>query len=273
MQVSSFDLTGHTAVVTGGSGTLGSAAIRTLLGAGARVALLARNLKHAQKVAQTLAAEPNHLLTVGADVTQPDQLERAAEQIATSWGEIHILVNFAGGNRPAATVNAQQTFFDLSPEALSEVVNLNLLGTVYACQVFGRQMAEQRRGSIVNISSMAAVRPLTRVVAYGAAKAGVENVTRWLAVYMAQEFSPAIRVNAIAPGFFLGEQNRALLVNTETGEPTPRGQAILQHTPMARFGDAVDLGGTLLWLASSASSFVTGIVVPVDGGFSAFSGV
>ena len=185
---------------------------------------------------------------------------------------VDILINGAGGNKPQATTNPDQSFFDLSTDALRWVFDLNLIGTILPSQVFGKIMADQKSGVILNISSMNAIRPLTRIAAYSAAKAGVSNFTQWLAVHMAQNYSPEIRVNAIAPGFFVGEQNRKLLLN-EDGSLTPRGQSILSHTPMARFGIPEDLLGTVVWLVSPASDFVTGIVIPVDGGFSAFSGV
>jgi len=183
------------------------------------------------------------------------------------------LINAAGGNSPKATTSANLSFFDLPEDALRFVFDLNIVGTILPCQVFGQKMAERGAGVILNISSMNAFRPLTRIPAYSAAKAGVSNFTQWLAVHMAQEYSPDIRVNAIAPGFFLTAQNRFLLIDEQTGELTPRGRTIVEHTPMGRFGDPEELLGTVLWLLSPASAFVNGVVVPVDGGFSAFSGV
>ncbi len=189
-----------------------------------------------------------------------------------AYGHIDILINGAGGNKPQATTKPDQSFFDLPADALRWVMDLNLMGTILPSQVFGKIMAEQKSGVILNISSMNAFRPLTRIAAYSAAKAGVSNFTQWLAVHMAQNYSPSIRVNAIAPGFFVGEQNRSLLLN-EDGSLTPRGQSILDHTPMNRFGTPDDLLGASMWLLSPASAFVTGIVLPIDGGFSAYSGV
>ncbi len=183
------------------------------------------------------------------------------------------MINGAGGNKPDATTGEDLSFFDLPADAFRWVFDLNLLGTILPSQIIGRQMAEQKKGVILNVSSMNSFRPLTRIPAYSAAKAGVSNFTQWLAVHMAQEYSPGIRVNAIAPGFFLTDQNRFLLTDTETGNLTSRGQKIIDHTPMGRFGNPEDLDGTVLWLMSPASEFVTGIVVPVDGGFSAYSGV
>jgi NAD(P)-dependent dehydrogenase (short-subunit alcohol dehydrogenase family) len=183
------------------------------------------------------------------------------------------LINGAGGNKPDASTNADRSFFDLSADALRWVFDLNLMGTIIPSQIIGRHMAERKEGVILNISSMNAYRPLTRIPAYSAAKAGASNFTQWLAVHMAQEYSPRIRVNAIAPGFFLTEQNRYLLTDAETGALSARGQKIIDHTPMGRFGKPEDLDGAVLWLMSSASAFVTGIIIPVDGGFSAYSGV
>jgi NAD(P)-dependent dehydrogenase (short-subunit alcohol dehydrogenase family) len=200
-------------------------------------------------------------------------IEVVAGEVIAEFGQVDILINGAGGNKPQATTSQDLKFFDLPADAFRWVFDLNMLGTILPTQVFAKMMAEQGSGIILNISSMNAFRPLTRIPAYSAAKAGVSNFTQWLAVHMAQEYSPAIRVNAIAPGFFLTEQNRFLLTDKETGELTARGQTIIQHTPMGRFGTPDDLVGTVLWLVSPASAFVTGIVVPIDGGFSAFSGV
>ena len=190
-----------------------------------------------------------------------------------AFGKVDILINAAGGNSPAATTSIDRSFFDLDTEAFNSVFGLNCTGTFQSCQVFGRGMAERGNGCIVNVTSMSALRPLTRVPAYSGAKAAIANFTQWLAVHMAQEYSPAIRVNAIAPGFFLTEQNRYLMVDAQSGAMTTRGQAIIDHTPMGRLGTPEDLLGTLLWLVSPASAFVTGTVIPIDGGFSSFSGV
>jgi NAD(P)-dependent dehydrogenase (short-subunit alcohol dehydrogenase family) len=197
----------------------------------------------------------------------------AHERVLSAFGRVDILVNGAGGNQPLATTGADRSFFDLDEEALRRVFDLNLMGAILPSQVFGRTMAARGSGVILNISSMNALRPLTRIPAYSAAKAGVSNFTQWLAVHMAQEHGPGIRVNAIAPGFFLTEQNRFLLTDRETGALTARGQAIISHTPQARFGVPEDLLGAVRWLLSPAASFVTGVVIPIDGGFSAFSGV
>jgi NAD(P)-dependent dehydrogenase (short-subunit alcohol dehydrogenase family) len=255
-----FGLEGMVAVVTGGTGALGSAMAGGLAAAGARVAVVARNEERARATAQAIDGE-----AFPADVLKRDELIAARERLLERWGRIDILVNAAGGNVPGATLDKESSLYDLPEEAFREVLDLNLLGTLLPAQVFGSAMG---RGSIVNVSSMAADRVLTRVIGYSAAKAAVENLTRWLAV----ELAPDVRVNAIAPGFFVGEQNRALLLD-ESGGLTERGRTIIAHTPAGRFGDADELIGTVLWLCGPGAGFVTGVVVPVDGGFSAFSGV
>ncbi len=268
-----FDLTGKTAVVTGGAGVLCAAICRTLANAGVKIAILDMNLEAAEKLSQEIRSGGMDAIAVECNVLEKDSIEKAAQQVLRNFKKIDILVNGAGGNKPQATTSAENTFFDLPPEAVRWVFDLNLLGTILPSQVFGRIMALQKEGVILNISSMNSFRPLTRIPAYSAAKAGVSNFTQWLAVHMAQEYSPAIRVNAIAPGFFLTEQNRFLLTEKDSGALTPRGKTILDHTPMKRFGTPDDLLGAVLWLVSPASTFVTGIILPVDGGFSAFSGV
>jgi NAD(P)-dependent dehydrogenase (short-subunit alcohol dehydrogenase family) len=212
-------------------------------------------------------------MAVTADVLKRPMLEWAAKEVLARWGRIDILVNAAGGNHPEATTAAGKSFFDLPEEALRFVTDLNLLGTVLPCQVFGKVMAEANAGAVLNISSMNALRPLTRIAAYSAAKAAVSNFTQWLAVHMAREYSAAIRVNALAPGFFLTDQNRFLLIDKSTGGLTERGRSIVAHTPMGRFGSPEDLVGAALWLLSPLARFVTGVVLPVDGGFAAYSGV
>ena len=268
-----YDLDGRTAVVTGGAGVLGGEIACALVGFRANVAILDLNPSVAQRWRDRLDQGPGRAQVFHADVLEPDSLAMAEEAIQKEFGQVDILVNAAGGNSPKATTAADLSFFDLPQDALRFVFDLNIVGTVLPCQVFGRGMAEQGEGVILNISSMNAFRPLTRIPAYSAAKAGVSNFTQWLAVHMAQEYSPQIRVNAIAPGFFLTTQNRFLLTDEQPGELTPRGQAIIDHTPMDRFGNPEDLLGTVLWLLSPASSFLTGVVVPIDGGFSAYSGV
>jgi NAD(P)-dependent dehydrogenase (short-subunit alcohol dehydrogenase family) len=267
-----YDFTGRTVVVTGGTGVLGRVMVRALVGCGANVSVLARDRAKAESVLAEIEGA-GRVLVVSGDATKHDELKRAAETVVKEFGRVDCLLNGAGGNHPQATTKSDLSFFDLPAEALRFVFELNLLGTIFPSQVFGRQMATQGEGVILNVSSMSAMRPLTRVVSYSAAKAGVNSFTQWLAVYLATEYSPRIRVNAIAPGFFLTEQNRFLLTDEQTGALTARGQSIINHTPMGRFGEPEDLLGTVLWLLSPASAFVTGIVVPVDGGFSAFGGV
>lgn len=269
---SGFDITGRVAVVTGGAGVLCAAMCRELGHMGAKVAVLDLNWSAAEQLAAELCASGDEAIGLGCNVLDRNSIECAAHETIERFQRVDILINGAGGNKPQATTNPDQSFFDLSTDALRWVFDLNLIGTILPSQVFGRIMADQKSGVILNISSMNAIRPLTRIAAYSAAKAGVSNFTQWLAVHMAQNYSPEIRVNAIAPGFFVGEQNRKLLLN-EDGSLTPRGQSILSHTPMARFGVPEDLLGTVLWLVSPASDFVTGVVIPVDGGFSAYSGV
>ena len=268
-----YDFTGQTMVITGGTGILGGEIACALVECGANVALLDRNLDPAQGLLERLGPLACQVAVVGGDVLDVNSLRQAAEVILKRFGKIDALINAAGGNKPQATTAPDRSFFDLPTDALRWVFDLNILGTMLPSQVLGKLMAERGEGVILNISSMNAFRPLTRIPAYSAAKAGVSNFTQWLAVHMAQEYSPRIRVNAIAPGFFLTTQNKFLLTDEKTGKLTPRGQAIITHTPMARFGTPDDLFGAVLWLLSPASAFVTGIIVPIDGGFSAFSGV
>lgn len=268
-----FDIRGMTAVITGGSGQLGKAMAHGLAQVGVQVAIISLNANTSGAVAEAIRANGGQAVGIACDVRNRAALERTLEQVLNTFGPVDILINAAGGNHPQATASAEQTFFDLDLQATDAVLGLNFTGTFLSCQVFGRSMAARGQGCIVNVTSMSALRPLTRIPAYSAAKAAVANFTQWLAVYMAQEYSSHIRVNALAPGFFLTEQNRFLLIDTQSGAMTPRGQAILAHTPAGRLGSPEDLLGTLLWLVSPASAFVTGIVVPVDGGFSSFSGV
>lgn len=268
-----YDFGGKTAVVTGGTGVLGGEIACALTGCGANVAVLDRNPDLPETLKTPLDAGPGKYMVVYGDVLDRDRLNAAAQQIQTAFGRIDILINAAGGNHPRATTSAENSFFDLPKDALDFVFDLNIMGTILPCQVFGKIMAEQGEGVILNVSSMNAFTPLTRIPAYSAAKAGASNFTQWLAVHMAQEYSPNIRVNAIAPGFFLTAQNRFLLTDEATGELTARGRQIIDHTPMNRFGNPADLLGATLWLLSPASAFVTGTIVPIDGGFHAFSGV
>ena len=267
-----YDMTGRTVVISGGTGVLGGEIACALVGMGASVAMIDRNPTLADPVKKRLGCGPGCATAVYADVLDRDSLLKAEEIILEEFGPPDTLINAAGGNSPKATTSPDLSFFDLPDDGFRNVFNLNSLGTILPSQVFGRGMAERGTGVILNISSMAAIRPMTRVVAYAAAKAAITNFTFWLASYMATEYSPNIRVNAIAPGFFIGHQNRALLLD-DNGDLTERGKLILAHTPMGRFGEPEDLLGTVLWLLTDASKFVTGIVVPVDGGFSAFAGV
>jgi NAD(P)-dependent dehydrogenase (short-subunit alcohol dehydrogenase family) len=265
-----FSIQDQVAVVTGATGVVCAEMCRALAEAGAKVAVLG----HRVEPAEALAAGLGHgAIGLSCDVLEKASLEAAAQAVLSAFGRIDILINGAGGNQPGATTNSAQPFFDLPEAALQDVFNLNLMGTLLPCQVFGKSMAIQKSGVILNVTSMNAFRPLTRIPAYSAAKAGVSNFTQWLAVHMAQEYGPFLRVNAIAPSFLLTEQNRFLLTDRASGELSARGKAIITHTPMARFATPADLLGTMLWLVSPASAFVTGVVVPVDGGFSAFSGV
>jgi len=270
--VISFQLEGKTAIVTGGSGALGGAMARGLAAAGARVVIISRRPEAASQVVEAIRLEGGAAMAVMADVTDRKQLKGAIGQVLKTWNRIDILINAAGGNLPEATVFDEVTLFNLSDDAFRSVVELNLTGTLLPIQVFGEVIASEGYGSIVNISSMAAQKPLTRVLGYSAAKGAVDNLTRWLAVHMAQTYGQGVRVNAIAPGFFVGEQNRGLLLNPD-GSLTERGTQIVKQTPMGRFGEPEELIGTAVWLASDASRFVTGVVVPVDGGFSAFGGI
>lgn len=276
------DLTGKVAVVTGAGGVLCREFSRALAACGARVALLNRTEAKVQALSELIRREGGEALPLQADVCDRASLQAAHDRIFAVYGPCDILVNGAGGNDPRATADCEffdpavladpgkKSFFDLTEESFSAVFGLNLMGALLPTQVFARDMAARRSGVVINVSSMNAYRPLTKIPAYSAAKAAVSNFTQWLAVHFART---GIRVNAIAPGFFSTAQNRALLWN-EDGSPTARTGKILAATPMGRFGEPGELLGTLLWLADDRSSgFVTGIVVPVDGGFSAYSGV
>ena len=260
-------------VITGGTGILGSEIACALAEAGATTLIVDRNTELPTAVSARLEKASGDYAVFYGDVLDRGILQKTADTIIARYKRIDCLVNGAGGNHPNATTGPDISFFDLDLEAIRKVLDLNLTGTILPSQIFGRYMAEKGEGIILNVSSMNAFRPLTKVPAYSAAKAAVSNFTQWLAVHLAQEYSQQIRVNAIAPGFFLTEQNRFLLTDKDSGELTPRGETIRAHTPMDRFGQPEDLIGAVLWLLSPASKFVTGIVVPVDGGFSAYSGV
>jgi NAD(P)-dependent dehydrogenase (short-subunit alcohol dehydrogenase family) len=268
-----FDFRGKVAVITGASGVLCSALALALGRQGAAVVAVGHaHMDRAGDVARQIVAGGGQAIAAQADVLSRDSLEALARQTLDAYGHIDILVNGAGGAKAEATTSETQPFFDLPEEAVRWVSDLNFMGAFMACQVIGRQMVEQGGGSILNIASMGAYRPLTRSVAYSAAKAAIVNLTQWLAVHLAQEYTPGIRVNAIAPGFFLTEQNRFLLLDEEGGL-TERGRRILDHTPMDRFGEPEDLVGPALLLLSDAAPFVHGVTLAIDGGVSAFGGV
>jgi NAD(P)-dependent dehydrogenase (short-subunit alcohol dehydrogenase family) len=268
-----YDFRNKAAVVTGGAGVLCGEIACCLAELGARVAILDLAPERVDPWRPRLDGAESEYRVLPCDVLRPDSIEAAAAEVRGAFGSVDILINGAGGNHPKATTSEQIPFFDIPPEAMRFVFELNLLGTILPSQAFGRVMAEQGEGIILNISSMNAFRPLTRIAAYSAAKAGVSNFTQWLAVHMATQYSPRIRVNAVAPGFFLTEQNRFLLTDEKTGALTPRGQAILSHTPAGRFGHPRDLLGAVLFLLSPAAEFVTGVVLPIDGGYQAFGGI
>ncbi len=268
-----FDIKGKTMAITGGGGVLCGEMGRALGKAGAKIAVLDLNEDAAGQVADEISSAGGKAIAVKCNVLDKESIAAAKAKVDSEFGNLDVLINGAGGNKKEATATPELPFFDLPPDALKFVFELNILGTMLPTQVFGKEMAESGSGIILNVSSMCAFQPLTKVCGYSAAKAAVSNFTQWLAVHMCQNYSKDIRVNAIAPGFFLTEQNRFLLTEEKTGELTPRGQTIIDHTPMGRFGDPADLIGTVMWLLSDAAKFVTGIVVPIDGGFSAFSGV
>ncbi len=265
-------LKGKVAIVTGGNGVLGGAIAKGFAAQGAKVGIMGRTEATVQEKVEEINATSGEAFPLVADVLDRDQLEACKDSILQEYGKIDILVNAAGGNVKGAVITPDQTIFDLNLNDFDKVNNLNFKGTLLPTLVFAKEMVQQKKGSIVNISSMAAQRALTRGLGYGAAKAAVDNFTKWLAVEMNHKYGDGIRVNAIAPGFFIGEQNRELLLN-EDESLTARGQTIVNQTPMRRFGKPEELQGVANWLASDEASFVTGIVVPVDGGFGAFSGV
>ncbi|MDZ7288793.1 MAG: SDR family oxidoreductase [candidate division KSB1 bacterium] len=267
-----FNIENKVAIVTGGSGLLGGEMAKGLLSAGAKVVLLARNEKNLQHKVETLSKINPEVMGFPCNVLDQECIQNVNKQILAKFKRIDILINAAGGHIPGAIIGVDQNVFDLNMEQFKKVTDLNLHGTVLPTLIFGKAMADQKSGAIINVSSMASQRAITRAVGYSAAKAAIENFTRWMAVEMALKFGNGIRVNAIAPGFLLTEQNRALLTNPD-GSLTERGKTIINLTPFKRFGEPEELIGTVLWLASDASKFVTGTVIAIDGGFSAFSGV
>ncbi len=268
-----FDVTGQVVAITGGGGVLCSAMAKMLAAHGAKIAVIDLFEDKAQAVVDEIKAAGGEAIAVKCDVLDRDSVQAACKSVVDAFGTVDVLINGAGGNKKEATTSPDLSFFDLPADALQWVFNLNVVGTILPSQAFGKVMAEKKKGNILNLSSMSAFKPLTKVLAYSAAKAGVSSFTMWLAVHMSQNYSTEIRVNALAPGFFLTEQNRFLLTDEKTGEPTPRGKQIIDHTPMGRYGDPEDLLGTVLYLLSPASSFVHGAVIPIDGGFAAYSGV
>lgn len=267
-----FNVKDKTIVITGGAGVICSEMARSLGSLGAKIAVLDLSEKAMESLSKELSEKKIEHIVIKTNVLEKEQLIKAKEETLSKFGKIDVLINGAGGNHPSATTSKEKSFFELPQDSIQWVFNLNFLGTFLASQIFGEYFAEKGEGQIINISSMNAFRPLTNIPAYSAAKAAVSNFTQWLAVHMNHNYSKKIRVNAIAPGFLLTNQNRFLLTN-EDGSLTARGNKILEHTPMERFGTPQDLISTILWLISEKSSFVNGIVVPIDGGFSAYSGV
>ncbi len=268
-----YNFENKTVVITGGTGVLGGEIGAVLADCNANVAICDLNTNLSPELELKFKESQGELTVYECDVLSQKSVQRVVENVIGDYGKVDILVNAAGGNNSKATTSPDLSFFDIPIDAFNKVLGLNLAGTVIPSQVVGKQFAVQKHGIILNISSMNAFRPLTRIPAYSAAKAAVSNFTQWLAVHMAQEYSTNIRVNAIAPGFFLTEQNRFLLTDKISGELTERGKQIIGHTPLGKFGKPEDLLGAVLWLISPASEFVTGIVLPIDGGFSAYSGV
>lgn len=267
-----FSIVGKVAVITGAGGVLGGSIARSFVKAGAKVVAIDIRQENLDKRVEELAALGGDVMGVVGNVLDIASLEGVAQTILNKWGRIDILLNIAGGNLPGATLAPDQEFFDMKIADWEKVTNLNLNGTVYPSMVFGKVMSEQKSGSIVNISSMAAYSAITRVPGYSVAKTGISNFTQWMAMEMAMKYGDGVRVNAVAPGFFIGDQNRAVLINPD-GSLTDRSKKVLAKTPMGRFGDIAELNGAVQFLCSSAASFITGVVLPVDGGFSSFSGV
>jgi NAD(P)-dependent dehydrogenase (short-subunit alcohol dehydrogenase family) len=265
-----FSVKGKVILITGGSGILGESMVHHFAEQGAKVVILDRNEDAGKTLQDAVQANGSDAWFLYTDVLNKEVLEKNYTDIMAKYGRIDILINGAGGNMPGATIAPDKTIFDLEIDAFKKVVDLNLFGTILPSMIFSKAMVEQKKGSIINIASESAIRPLTRVAGYGTAKAAVVNFTKYLAGELATKFGEGLRVNAIAPGFFLTEQNRNLLTNPD-GSYTDRAKAILAHTPFRRFGEADELLGTLQWLASDASGFVTGTLTVIDGGFDAFS--
>lgn len=267
-----FDIKDRVAIITGGGGIIGGELAGGFIGAGAKVILLGRTGESLNRKVAQLKRDDNEIIAFQCDVLDHERLKVVNREILDRYGRIDILVNAAGGNMPGATVGVDQNVFDLDIDEFKKVTDLNFNGTVLPTLVFSRSMAENKKGSIINISSMASIRAITRVVGYSAGKAAVDNFTKWMAVELARKFGTGVRINAIAPGFLLTSQNRTLLTN-EDGSLTERGRSIIELTPFRRFGSPEEMTGAVIWLAGDASGFVTGAIIPIDGGFSAFSGV
>ena len=267
-----FEIEDKVVVITGATGILGGEMARALASLGAQVSILGRNEEEGKHIQKELTLKGYKGRFHKVDVLDKESVEQTRDEVIDTWGKVDVLVNAAGGNMPGATIGPGQSIEDLSVDDLKKVMELNYLGTVIPVQAFLKIFTEQKEGNIINISSMSAQRPLTRVMGYSSSKAAIDNYTKWMAVELATKFGEKMKVNAIAPGFFLTKQNKTLLTN-EDGSLTDRGNTIVEHTPFRRFGDPSELVGTLVWLCSDASKFVTGTIIPVDGGFSAFSGV
>lgn len=267
-----FSIKGKIAVITGAGGVLGGSIAKSFVQAGAKVVALDVRQEQLDARVEELRKAGGEVIGFTGNVLDMESLEKVATQIMDKWGRIDILLNIAGGNTPGGTLAPNQNFFDMPISEWEKVTNLNMNGTVYPSMVFGKAMANQKEGCIINVSSMAAYSAITRVPGYSAAKTAVSNFTQWLATEMAMKYGEKVRVNAIAPGFFIGDQNRAVLINPD-GSLTERSKKVLAKTPMGRFGDISELNGAVQFLCSPAASFITGVVLPVDGGFSAFSGV
>lgn len=268
-----FDIERKVIVITGGAGVLGSNMAAYLLKQKANVVILGHRQDEVDVAVKKLHKISENAWGYICDVLDEEKLQQVVNTIVSSHGRVDVLINAAGGNMPGATIGVDQTIFDVDINHFKKVVDLNLFGSVIPTLFFGKVMAKQKRGSIINISSMTAQSAITRVVGYSASKAAIDNYTKWLSVELALKFGEGLRVNAIAPGFFIGNQNRDLLIDKETGTYTERGKTIINNTPMKRFGEADELNGSIHYLCADASKFVTGTVMPIDGGFSAFSGV
>lgn len=269
--MNNYSIKNKVTIITGGAGVLGGSIAGCFAEAGTRLVLLGRSQKKLDKIVEELS-QYGEVLGIACDVLNEAALENVSQLVLKKWGQIDILINVAGGNVPGATLTEDQTFFDMKMEDFKKVTDLNLDGTVLPCLIFGKYMAQSGSGSIINISSMATYSAITRVPGYSVAKTGINIFTQWMAMEMAQKFGEKVRVNAVAPGFFIGEQNRKVLIN-EDGSYTERSKKVIAKTPMGRFGDIAELNGIVQFLCSDAASFITGTIIPVDGGFSSFSGV